>query len=1223
VKKQKLCQLIYKQKVDVMAVQETKLEIVDQNLCARLWGGDMVGWRFAPALGRSGGILTLWDGAKGKCVSSFQGQGYLGVCLEWGLNKSTCLIVNVYAPCNLHSKKALWVDILVALRAYPADSYCILGDFNSIRDKEDKKGVDILPNWRSDARLFNIFIDNSRLIDLPLLGRKFTWMQPNGRCMSRLDRVLVSHNWNDIWGNVSLWGLKRDVSDHCPIIVKYDGNDWGPKPFRFNNFWLNNKAFPKVVEEAWNSFQVSGSKGYVLKEKLKLLKGTIRQWNKDVYGKVDHKIEMITEEIETLELKCEFDGLEEADLLLRKEKFDNLWMLLKSKDCMEFQKSRSRWLREGDANSRFFHACVKSRKRSNSIVALKKGRSWLSHPVEVKAEVVDYFQNHFQEVAWVRPKLDGIEFAHLIDVQREGLESSFLEDEVAAVIVDSDGNKSPGPDGFNFNFFKKFWGLLKKDILLLFDDFHSSSRLPHSFSSYFITLIPKVSNPHSISEFRPISLLGSLYKLFAKVLAVRLGKVMDSIISKSQSAFIKGRFLADGVVVLNEIVDYAKRSNKECLILKVDFEKAYDSVSWDFLDYMLGRFGFGTKWRAWMKRCVCSGNLSVLVNGSPTEQVNITRGLKQGDPLAPFLFLLVAEGLGSLMTKAVSLCFFKGFKLNSDILISHLQYADDTIFIGEACVENLWSMKAILRWFELISGLKVNFSKSNIIGVNVQNSFLEGAASFLHCKVRSLPFTYLGLPVGANPRCVNTWKPVLDAIENRLHSWKNKYVSLGGRVVLINSVLASIPIFYLSYMKLPSGVRKAIIRLQRNFLWGTSASGESKIPWVRWSDVCRPKKDGGLGVKDLKIFNLSLLAKWRWRLLAEDKPQWKLVLAAKYGSVGRIPFSLDRMKKASLWWRDMVGLGVTRGVSGNWLDENFIFNIGDGGGTSFWHHNWCSVGPLAVAFPRLFRISLQVEASIQDMGTWVSGTWIWQLKWRRSFFAWEEEMYRDLLLVLEVVPLSLDKPSWSFRYGIGGEYSVKANYDFLYSRLVPPSSLSPLLCGVVNRVWDSWAPSKVLVFSWQALLSSIPTRANLLTRGVVLEEDHPSCAVCGGGVETENHLFLLCPLAWSIWIEVYRWFGVVEVFPGNFCSLFEGFLSSLKCGKKSLKGIRLVWHAVIWVLWRVRNDKIFANKPIVLEEVLDRIKCVSWKWLLARKSNSPCLYYEWCVNPLDCIGRGL
>jgi hypothetical protein len=270
--------------------------------------------------------------------------------------------------------------------------------------------------------------------------------------------------------------------------------------------------------------------------------------------------------------------------------------------------------------------------------------------------------------------------------------------------------------------------------------------------------------------------------------------------------------------VLNEVVDFAKRSKNECLILKVDFEKAYDLVSWDFLDYMLGRFGFGGKWRAWMKACVCNGNLSVLVNNTPTKQVNITKGLKQGDPLAPFLFLLVAEGLGSLMTKAVSLGFFKGFKLNSDISISHLQYAGDTIFVGEACVENLWSMKAILRWFELISGLKVNLSKSNIFGVNVHNSFLEGVATFLHCKVRSLPFTYLGLPVGANPRRESTWKPVLTAIENRLLSWKNKYVSLGGRVVLINSVLASIPIFYLSFMKIRTRVRKAIIRLQRNFL---------------------------------------------------------------------------------------------------------------------------------------------------------------------------------------------------------------------------------------------------------------------------------------------------------------------------------------------------------------------------------------------------------------------
>jgi hypothetical protein len=113
---------------------------------------------------------------------------------------------------------------------------------------------------------------------------------------------------------VSLWGIKRDVSDHCPLIVKYDGHDWGPKPFRFNNFWLNNKAFPKVVEDVWNSFQVLGWKGHVLKQKMKLLKGILRTWNKEVYGNVDYKIEKITEDIEVLELKCENEGLEEAEL---------------------------------------------------------------------------------------------------------------------------------------------------------------------------------------------------------------------------------------------------------------------------------------------------------------------------------------------------------------------------------------------------------------------------------------------------------------------------------------------------------------------------------------------------------------------------------------------------------------------------------------------------------------------------------------------------------------------------------------------------------------------------------------------------------------------------------------------------------------------------------------------------------------------------------------------
>jgi hypothetical protein len=139
-------------------------------------------------------------------------------------------------------------------------------------------------------------------------------------------------------------------------------------------------------------------------------------------------------------------------------------------------------------------------------------------------------------------------------------------------------------------------------------------------------------------------------------------------------------------------------------------------------------------------------------------------------------------------------------------------------------------------------------------------------------------------------------------------------------------------------------------------------------------------------VKDLKVFNLSLLAKWRWRLLSEDNPQWKLVLEAKYGCVMRSSLSIGRVHKASLRWRDLVGMGVVRGVVGDWLENAFVHIIDDGSDTIFWHHHWCVAGPLAVAFPRLFSISLQPEETIKDIGVWSSGSWLWQLKWRRPFF---------------------------------------------------------------------------------------------------------------------------------------------------------------------------------------------------------------------------------------------
>jgi hypothetical protein len=315
---------------------------------------------------------------------------------------------------------------------------------------------------------------------------------------------------------------------------------------------------------------------------------------------------------------------------------------------------------------------------------------------------VDFFRNHFGVSGWARPTLDGVHFPQLTESSNAMLSAPFTLEEIEDVVKSCDGNKSPGPDGFNFSFFKAFWDVMKFEVRMMFDQFFANSCLPRGILSYFIALIPKVKSPQGLGEFRPISLLGSLYKLLAKVLAGRLTKVIGSVIPHTQSAFVKGRSLVEGVVVVNEVIDYAKKSGKDCLILKVDFEKAYDSVDWGFLDYLLGRFGFNEKWRGWMRACVFGGKMSILVNGSPTEEISIRRGLKQGDPLAPLLFLIVADGLGALMRKAVEISRFKPFKVGmEDLPVALLQYADDTLCIGEATIDNLGQSKPFLealRW---------------------------------------------------------------------------------------------------------------------------------------------------------------------------------------------------------------------------------------------------------------------------------------------------------------------------------------------------------------------------------------------------------------------------------------------------------------------------------------------------------------------------------------------
>jgi hypothetical protein len=459
---------------------------------------------------------------------------------------------------------------------------------------------------------------------------------------------------------------------------------------------------------------------------------------------------------------------------------------------------------------------------------------------------------------------------------------------------------------------------------------------------------------------------------------------------------------------------------------------------------------------------------------------------------------------------------------------------------------------------------------------------------------------------------------MVDTLKKRLGSWGNKYVSFGGRIVLINAVLSSIPIFFLSYMKMPSKVWKEVVTIQRNFLWG-GVSKKRSICWVKWEDVCKPKKDGGLGIKDLRLVNMSLLAKWRWRLLLGEEEVWKSVVKAKYGNraIGKAELDVNTFGNGcSHWWRDLCNLD--KGV--NWFTQVVKKKVGRGNSTLFWKDTWVGNQSLEQQFPRLYSISTQQEEMVGNMGRWFNGVWRWELRWRREFFTWENALVTHLLGILNGIILEEVEDSWMWRPNVGDGFSVKSLYVTLDTLLLPRPAADSLEAFSFRTIWKAAVPSKVSAFAWQSFLDRIPVKDNLRRRGILRMED-VTCPTCGGQGESTRHLFLHCRFASLVWYAVCRWLGVVVVLPADVMMSY-GILVGSGRNKRIREGFSVVWLAMAWVLWRFRNDKVFNNGTGTVEEAVDQIQRLSWQWYLNRTAKASCLLYEWVWEPGECMLRG-
>jgi hypothetical protein len=948
--------------------------------------------------------------------------------------------------------------------------------------------------------------------------------------------------------------------------------------------WLKYEGFVDKVKSWWDSYTYEGLPSFVLANKLKSLKLDLKKWNEEVFGDIGRKKKELLEGIQEMDVLAENRGLLEEEKMKKEDMARELEGTLLCEEIHWRQKSRALWLKEGDSNTRYFHKMANSHRRYNRVETLRIEGVLSNDPNEVKEHIVNFYQNLYTEQSNWRPRMDNQAFSSIDEEEKAWLEREFEEMEVWEVVKGMEGDKAPGPDGFTMAFFQSCWTVVKNDIMAVFSEFHRRRQLVKNLNVTFVTLVPKKADAVEMKDFRPISLVGGMYKILSKVLANRMKNVMGKIISNSQNAFIGGRQILDSVLIANEVLDSRMRSGMPGVICKLDLEKAYDHVNWNFLLYMMKRCGFGERWRGWIEWCISSARFSILVNGTPEGFFNSSRGIRQGDPLSPLLFVLVMEALSRMVNATVEQGLLSGFgvgeRVFSDLVVAHSLFADDTLIFCEACPEQLRYVRLILLCFEAVSGLKVNLSKSELMAVGeVEN--IGTLAAYLGCRVACLPMKYLGLPLGAAYKDISTWDGVMEQMERRLAGWKKIYLSKGGRLTLIKSTLSNLPTYYLSLFPVPMSVANRIEKIQRDFLWG-GMGDEKKLHLVSWNQVCRPLRAGGLGIRNIFKFNKALLGKWLWRYATEREALWYKVIKEKYE------------EQDGGWCSKEVsgtfGVGLWKHIRRGWdmFAQNVRFEVGLGSKILFWHDTWCGNQPLKHAYPSLYRIARYKEAWVKDNFGWRNGVVEWNVIFIRSIQDWEMDIISTLFEMLYSCKISqgnADRLYWS--PSKKGVFEVKSFYKILSNTA---TEMFPW-----KSIWRSKVPSRVAFFGWNAVLGRILTHDNMRKRSIVIVE---WCCMCKKNGESVDHLLIHCEVATRIWHYMFTLFGIEWVMPQKVLDLFACW--NHVGGRDLAKAIwRMVPLCVIWCIWRERNARLFEDKECSVDEVRKNMISILHMWTMA------------------------
>uniref|UniRef100_A0A803PC16 Reverse transcriptase domain-containing protein n=1 Tax=Cannabis sativa TaxID=3483 RepID=A0A803PC16_CANSA len=878
--------LFSQHKPDVIFIMETKLSSGSISKFRNAF--NFLNGIEVPRIGLSSGLLFLWKSNVNVTIINY-GQNFVDYYLAFD-DGFSCHFSGFYGAPVVSQRKFTW-ELLTKL----------------------KDSAPLMPCWHNN--------------------------NTNGtNVKERLDYGFINSMWFNNFNVPTVSHLDFFQSDHRALLVQINPllstcNQKFKSRFRFEKLWLNEDMCSEIIANNWkNATAVPTTQ---ILQNLTACSHQLQAWHMQKFGDLPKKIKISQQKVEALHnssatTRSHFEELKSSENILDE--------LLAQEEEYWHQRSRVSWLKSGDSNTKYFHQRANNRCSSNKISSLQDDQGIMrTTPSEIGQIIQTYFQNIFtttgmdlealQHVLPTIPKTITADINHLLTVP-------YTDDDVYTALSSMSDDSSPGLDGMSVMFYINYWHIVGELVSTTVLKILNEGGDPTCFNQTLITLIPKVKKPTAMSQLRPISLCNVLYKIVSKAIVLRLKPFLSLVISESQSAFLQSRLITNNVLVAFELLHslkHLKRGKEGYAAIKLDMSKAFDRVEWHFIDIIMTAMGFDSSVIDLIIRCISTVTYSFSVNGNTQGHLTPTRGIRQGDPLSPFLFILCAEGLSRLFQHEERCGNLQGIRIARGApMVSHLFFADDSLVLCRANNRSAMAIKRSLNFYCRASGQSLNLEKSVLsFSPNTLLAIQSNIQQIFQMAIQPCHERYLGLPSYSGRDKKLLFGEIKEKLWNLLSAWQEQLFSIGGKEALLakqawlllsnpNSLLSRIlkPRYFRSSSFLDANLGSYPSLTWRGIVWGKEllakglrwkvGNGEdilcASAPWLPGHTSFKPLQFRGNNAA-MKVSDLILNCRqWNYGLLNT------LFLPSDVALIQSIPLTFVEHHDTMIWHHESTGV---------------------------------------------------------------------------------------------------------------------------------------------------------------------------------------------------------------------------------------------------------------------------------------------------------------------------